>query len=289
MFKISLEKLMRKTGKAYLLRDKKEGSVRRMVVDKVINNNIVSAFDETGTEVVLMGRGIGFGTKPGKPIVPEKIEKTFRIKSQSVAEQLKELLANMPLEHAAISNDIIAYAKEQLKLRLNQSIYVTLTDHINFAIERIGQGIKPENALLWEIKQFYPQEFRLGQYAVELIKERLGMDMPEDEAGFIALHFVNAEYGTDIRDALNFPNLMKEILEIAQESLQIELDESTLHYERFVTHVKFLLQRIYRRELLTNEEKELVEMMQKKYPREYACSRRTISSRRRNVSCPEKK
>ena len=102
-----------------------------MVVDKVINNNIVSAFDETGTEVVLMGRGIGFGTKPGKPIVPEKIEKTFRIKSQSVAEQLKELLANMPLEHAAISNDIIAYAKEQLKLRLNQSIYVTLTDHIN--------------------------------------------------------------------------------------------------------------------------------------------------------------
>lgn len=245
-----------------------------MVVDKVINNNIVSAFDETGTEVVLMGRGIGFGTKPGKPIVPEKIEKTFRIKSQSVAEQLKELLANMPLEHAAISNDIIAYAKEQLKLRLNQSIYVTLTDHINFAIERIGQGIKPENALLWEIKQFYPQEFRLGQYAVELIKERLGMDMPEDEAGFIALHFVNAEYGTDIRDALNFPNLMKEILEIAQESLQIELDESTLHYERFVTHVKFLLQRIYRRELLTNEEKELVEMMQKKYPREYACSRR---------------
>ena len=274
MFKISLEKLMRKTGKAYLLRDKKEGSVRRMVVDKVINNNIVSAFDETGTEVVLMGRGIGFGTKPGKPIVPEKIEKTFRIKSQSVAEQLKELLANMPLEHAAISNDIIAYAKEQLKLRLNQSIYVTLTDHINFAIERIGQGIKPENALLWEIKQFYPQEFRLGQYAVELIKERLGMDMPEDEAGFIALHFVNAEYGTDIRDALNFPNLMKEILEIAQESLQVELDESTLHYERFVTHVKFLLQRIYRRELLTNEEKELVEMMQKKYPREYACSRR---------------
>lgn len=197
----------------------------------------------------------------------------------------------MPLEHAAISNDIIAYAKEQLKLRLNQSIYVTLTDHINFAIERIGQGIKPENALLWEIKQFYPQEFRLGQYAVELIKERLGMDMPEDEAGFIALHFVNAEYGTDIRDALNFPNLMKEILEIAQESLQIELDESTLHYERFVTHVKFLLQRIYRRELLTNEEKELVEMSRRNIRGNMpaAAGSRTISSRRRNVSCPEKK
>lgn len=28
-----------------------------MVIDKIINNNIVSAFDETGLEVVIMGRG----------------------------------------------------------------------------------------------------------------------------------------------------------------------------------------------------------------------------------------
>lgn len=272
MFKISLEKLMRKTGKAYLLRDKKEGSVRRMVVDKVINNNIVSAFDETGTEVVLMGRGIGFGTKPGKPIVPEKIEKTFRIKSQSVAEQLKELLANMPLEHAAISNDIIAYAKEQLKLRLNQSIYVTLTDHINFAIERVSQGIEPQNALLWEIKRFYPQEFQLGIYALELIHDRLGILLPEDEAGFIALHFVNAEYGTDIRDAVKFPDQMQAIVDIVERDLGILLDESSLHYERFMTHIKFLIQRIYRKELLSSEDRELSLLMQRKYPREYQCS-----------------
>lgn len=245
-----------------------------IIIEKVINNNIISAYEKSGAEVIVMGRGIGFKKKQGEVVPADQISKIFRIKSRTLTEQFKELLANMPLERVRISDEIISHAKDHLKLKLNQSIYVTLTDHINFAIERIGQGIKPENALLWEIKQFYPQEFRLGQYAVELIKERLGMDMPEDEAGFIALHFVNAEYGTDIRDALNFPNLMKEILEIAQESLQIELDESTLHYERFVTHVKFLLQRIYRRELLTNEEKELVEMMQKKYPREYACSRR---------------
>ena len=35
-----------------------------MTIEKVINNNIVSAFDETGREVVVMGRGIGFGNRP---------------------------------------------------------------------------------------------------------------------------------------------------------------------------------------------------------------------------------
>lgn len=243
-----------------------------MTVEKVINNNIVSAYDETGREVVVMGRGIGFGVRAGAVINKSKIEKVFRIKSQSVAEQFKELLANMPLEHAQISNDIISYAKSTLKLKLNQSIYVTLTDHINFAIERYQKGINLENALLWEIKRFYTQEYELGKYAVDLIRERLHVSLPEDEAGFIALHFVNAEYGTDIRDALHFPNQMKDILDIVTRELGIRLDEGSLHYERFITHVKFLLQRVYRKELLPDEESELAEMMKKKYPREYACS-----------------
>lgn len=245
-----------------------------MLIDKVINNNIISAFDENGSEVVVMGRGIGFGTKPGKKVPEDRIEKIFEIKSRSIAEQLKQLLANMPLEHVQISDDIISYAKNTLKLKLNQSIYVTLTDHINFAIERQKKNINPENALLWEIKRFYSQEFRLGQYAVELIRKRLGIKMPEDEAGFIALHFVNAEYGTDIQDALNFPNLMKGILEIAKRELLIEFDESSLHYERFITHIKFLLQRVYRKELLPNEEDELAGRMQNRYPREYMCSKK---------------
>lgn len=54
-----------------------------MVIDKIINNNIVSAFDEKGLEVVIMGRGIGFQMKRGQEVPAEKIEKVFRIKSQS--------------------------------------------------------------------------------------------------------------------------------------------------------------------------------------------------------------
>lgn len=243
-----------------------------IIIEKVINNNIISAYEKSGAEVIVMGRGIGFKKKQGEMVPADQISKIFRIKSRTLAEQFKELLANMPLERVRISDEIISHAKDHLKLKLNQSIYVTLTDHINFAIERVSQGIEPQNALLWEIKRFYPQEFQLGIYALELIQDRLDILLPEDEAGFIALHFVNAEYGTDIRDAVKFPDQMQAIVDIVEHDLGILLDESSLHYERFMTHIKFLIQRIYRKELLSSEDRELSLLMQRKYPREYQCS-----------------
>lgn len=243
-----------------------------IIIEKVINNNIISAYEKSGAEVIVMGRGIGFKKKQGEVVPADQISKIFRIKSRTLTEQFKELLANMPLERVRISDEIISHAKDHLKLKLNQSIYVTLTDHINFAIERVSQGIEPQNALLWEIKRFYPQEFQLGIYALELIHDRLGILLPEDEAGFIALHFVNAEYGTDIRDAVKFPDQMQAIVDIVERDLGILLDESSLHYERFMTHIKFLIQRIYRKELLPSEDRELSLLMQRKYPREYQCS-----------------
>lgn len=243
-----------------------------IIIEKVINNNIISAYEKSGAEVIVMGRGIGFKKKQGEVVPADQISKIFRIKSRTLTEQFKELLANMPLERVRISDEIISHAKDHLKLKLNQSIYVTLTDHINFAIERVSQGIEPQNALLWEIKRFYPQEFQLGIYALELIHDRLGILLPEDEAGFIALHFVNAEYGTDIRDAVKFPDQMQAIVDIVERDLGILLDESSLHYERFMTHIKFLIQRIYRKELLFSEDRELSLLMQRKYPREYQCS-----------------
>ena len=243
-----------------------------IIIEKVINNNIISAYEKSGAEVIVMGRGIGFKKKQGEMVPADQISKIFRIKSRTLTEQFKELLANMPLERVRISDEIISHAKDHLKLKLNQSIYVTLTDHINFAIERVSQGIEPQNALLWEIKRFYPQEFQLGIYALELIHNRLGILLPEDEAGFIALHFVNAEYGTDIRDAVKFPDQMQAIVDIVERELGILLDESSLHYERFMTHIKFLIQRIYRKELLSSEDRELSLLMQRKYPREYQCS-----------------
>lgn len=221
-----------------------------------------------------MGTGIGFKARAGDKVDESKINKIFRIENQTIAKQFQDLLANIPLEHMELTSDIISYAKKNLNLKLNQSIYVTLTDHINFAILRYRQGISIQNALLWEIKHFYQQEYLLGKYAVDLLNRRLNINFPEDEAGFIALHFVNAEYNTKISDTLEMVNIIQGILKIVKEDFRVQLDEESLHYERFVTHLKFLMQRLYRHEMLNDEEQEMARMMEGKYPKEYACSKR---------------
>ena len=39
-----------------------------MIINKVINNNVLSTHDENNREIVLMGKGIGFQKKVGEHI-----------------------------------------------------------------------------------------------------------------------------------------------------------------------------------------------------------------------------
>lgn len=243
-----------------------------MKIDKIINNNIVSAIEADGKEVVIMGRGLGFGMKPGKEIPEEKIEKVFRLDSQNSTDKFKELLANLPLEHIQASTEIINYAKSVLNRRLNQSIYITLTDHINFAIERFKEKMMFTNPLLNEIKTFYKEEYLIGEYAIALIERRIGINLPVDEAGFIALHIVNAEYNTVMRDTIDITNLIQNVVKIVKEYFSMDLDETSLNYQRFVTHLRFLAQRIIGGEMLNSENPEFNQLISQMYPEEYACS-----------------
>lgn len=243
-----------------------------MKIDKIINNNIVSAIEADGKEVVIMGRGLGFGMKPGKEIPEGKIEKVFRLDSQNSTDKFKELLANLPLEHIQASTEIINYAKSVLNRRLNQSIYITLTDHINFAIERFKEKMMFTNPLLNEIKTFYKEEYLIGEYAVALIERRIGITLPVDEAGFIALHIVNAEYNTAMRDTIDITTLIQNIVKIVKEYFSMDLDETSLNYQRFVTHLRFLAQRIIGGEMLNSDNPEFNQLISQMYPEEYACS-----------------
>ena len=62
------------------------------------------------------------------------------------------LIGEIPTEHLELSNEIIEYAEQQLALKFSDNIYITLTDHISFALRRFPEGIIVKNALLWEIK-----------------------------------------------------------------------------------------------------------------------------------------
>ena len=242
-----------------------------MKVLKVINNNVISSIDENQKEVVIMGKGIGFQKKGGDTIDESKIEKIFHLPSENTG-QFEKLVEDMPYEHMQLAKEIIQYARETLDKHLNKNIYITLTDHLNFAMERQEQGIVFQNALLWEIQKFYQAEYQIGKKALEMIKDKVGVELPDDEAGFIALHLVNAEMDGNIRQALNMPGMIKDMLNIVRYTFGIELDETTLSYERFVTHLKFFVQRAVQGECYEADDMEFIRSIQNRHPKEYECA-----------------
>ena len=243
-----------------------------MKIIKIINNSVVCALDDNKKEVVVMGKGIGFKSAIGDKIDKKKAEKIFIMDNQSSIDKFKKLLENLPIEHFKVSHEIISYSKRTLGKRLNQNIYITLTDHINFAVYRFKNGMQFSNPLLWEVKQFYKSEFLIGKYAIELIKKRLGILMTEDEAANIALHIVNAEYNTDMKDALKITTLISDILNIISKYYKVKLDEESLYYSRLITHLKFLSQRLFLDEMLKDSDDVLLDMIKNRYKKEYECS-----------------
>ncbi len=253
---------------------KREGSMK---VQKIINNNIVSSIDDNGIEVVVMGRGLGYHVKEGAEVPRSRVEKIFRLDNEDLMDRFKTLIFRLPPEQIQISAEIIQYANKLLNKPLNQNIYITLTDHVNFAIERSQENLFYATPLLREVKSFYREEYMVGEYGIALIEEKLGIKLPVDEAASMALHVVNAEYDVPMRDTMHITQLIQQVVKIVEECFYIHLDERSLNYDRFITHLKFLAQKIYSRDRLDPEESEFTLMISQMYPEQYACGRKIQS------------
>ncbi|MGE7168393.1 BglG family transcription antiterminator LicT [Bacillus altitudinis] len=243
-----------------------------MIISKVINNNVVSAYDDEQHELVIMGRGIAFQKKSGDPIDEERIEKVFSIQNKDISEKFKTLLYDIPIEYMQVCEAIIDHARTTLNKNLNDSIYVTLTDHITFAIERHQKGMDIKNALLWEIKRLYKEEFMCGVEAIRIIQDKLNIHLPEDEAGFIAMHIVNAELNEEMPNVIQITKLIQDILNIVKYHFQIDLDEESLNYFRFVTHLKFFGQRLFNETQMENQNEFLYEVVKEKNTAAFQCA-----------------
>lgn len=249
-----------------------------MIIKKIFNNNSILALNSDKREVVVMGRGIGFRKNVGDELDSEKVEKTFILKEKDASEKFKMILEDVPKEIIYVSYDIIEYAKNILNVEISENIYITLTDHISNTIRLYKEGFNVTNAIIWEIKKFYPKEFEIGLKSLNFIEEELEIKLPEDEAANIALHLINSQVNSSykkVEDVAKQTKMIQDILNIVRYTYNIELDEKSLSYERFVTHLRFFFQRLNKK---NNQEKEndskddfLLKQVKEKYKEAYDC------------------
>jgi beta-glucoside operon transcriptional antiterminator len=241
-------------------------------ITKLVNNNFVCSLDKDGNEIILRGLGIGFKKKINDDLEEEKVEKIYQMSNPNTSNKLKQLLSEIPIEYVNVCTEIIDYIKKNLEKRLSDNIYLTLTDHISFAIDRKKQNMEFKNIFLIEIKRYYAIEYKIGLYALEIIKKRLNVELSKDEAAFIALHIVNAELDTNMQNMVKITVLIQEIIKIVKAYYQVELDEESYHYERFITHLKFFSQRLFSNNITKDDDVTFHEMVKRRYEKDYKCA-----------------
>lgn len=242
-----------------------------ITVLKVLSNNAVIAVDDKHCEIVAVGRGIGFGKREGDPLKAQEIESQFIKKSGGISEVLSELVNSIPLEHLLITQAILQLAQQRLAIEVQESLIFALSDHINFAVQRHKKGLAIKNMLLWDIKKFYAPEFELASEAVALINRKLEVELPEDEAGFIALHLANAKVN-DMQSTMQSATIIKDVLSIIKYELKIKYDESSLNYQRIITHLKFFTLRMMNNQAVSHEDQSLYDGIKEAMTQAWQCA-----------------
>ena len=214
-----------------------------MMIKTILNNNAVIAIDENEKEVVIVKNGIGFNSKKGMVLKDSDMEKVFILQEKNVSDDMIHLLSLISEEYIEVSKKIVDYGRTVLKTGVHDSIYVTLSDHIELAVSRKKKGIAFDNAMPWSIKKTYREEYHIGEVALKIIQIECGVTLPEEEAGLIALHFVNAKIHNEPEVTHDFAYIsvfVQDLINFIKYFLCTEMDENSLEYNQLLSYLQTL-------------------------------------------------
>jgi len=243
-----------------------------MYITKILNNSLVLAKDNTGNEIILMGKGLGHNRTVGYKLKKEEIEKIFVLHDETMKKNIIQLASEIDEEYFNIAQTIIDYGITKYNMKLMNHIYLALTDHIAFAVKRFKADIIIENQFLSEIKDFNPNEYDIGVYALKVIKENLNLQLPQEEIGNIAGHFINAQQDNPYSEKnKQISKMIRDILEIVHYHFAIIYNEDSFYYKRFITHLKAFAQRFLNKQPNKEQVDFIYEQVRNNCKAEYEC------------------
>lgn len=244
-----------------------------MLILKKINNNVALASSDAGEEIVVFGKGVGFHEMPYELEDESVIQRVFR----DVDEKCIGGFANIADDVLLVASDIVAMADKALDCALAGNLVVCLADHLQYALERTGDGIAIENPLSHEVAFVYPREVELGRRGIELVSERMGVNLPESEITSVALHLVNAEVdgmgsSQDMDLVMKSTVILERATQVIEGQLGQQLDRTSYAYVRFVAHLRFLIRRLMRGGCKETENSGLFRQAARDFPDAYRCA-----------------
>jgi len=239
-------------------------------VIKVFNNNVVLA-NHLGTEKVLIKKGIGFSNKAGDKIPADtEFERIFAIENPEIGSKFNQLINRVDHELIGICEEILHMICEETGEKLDEEMHIRLTDHIAFTVFRIQNDDKIDNPFMVEIETLYEKEVEIAEQAIELLEETLGIRIPHEEAGFIALHIHSLKTKDSLSNTVKYVYICNSAAEVIEDELGIEIDRKSIDYARFASHIRYAVERILKKVEIKNE---LLPAIRKTYKHSYRLAR----------------
>lgn len=238
-----------------------------MDVLRVFNNNLVLARDESGVEVILTGRGLGFQAKPGDPVARDRVVRVFRPDDGRDPDHLAGLLAGIPPEHVQLVGDALVEVG-LARLAVKPALVVAMADHVGFALRRVAEGQTLEYPLLGEVTNLYAEEYAQATALLAAVNARVPTPLPSQEAVALALHLVNAGFATgDLSASYTMTGLIQQFLDVVAGAHGVVLAPGSVSVGRFITHLRYLFVRISQRRQLDDQRHSAVgEAVRRTYP-----------------------
>lgn len=239
-----------------------------MIVLKKINNNVAECIDNNGRELVAFGNGIGF------PKVPYEIEdlSKIRLTFYRLDEHYLKLITEIPENILDLSLDIVMYAQEKLSGTLNTNLVFSLADHLNFAIKRTQASKEIKFFLSADLKELYKKETQIAAYAVELIKKKIFVVLPDSEISSITMHLINAQEEFKSQQEEDMTEIIIEkITTTIERYFEIIINREEFNYNRFQMHLRYYLKRIRETDSFMSDNQELFELVKKEKPEIFNC------------------
>jgi beta-glucoside operon transcriptional antiterminator len=236
---------------------------------KKINNNVAICTDSNKKELIAFGKGIGFPSMPYEITDLSSISMTF----YRIDNRFYNLLEEIPENVFEVTALIVDKARKTLLSPLNPNLLIGLADHINFAIIRLKKYKKMQMLFSYDIEQLYPQETELGRYAVDLIKKRIGVILPESEITNIAMHFVNAQEEKEPeKEGPDTEALIWEVADKIENFFSITIDRTSFNYNRFAMHLRYYIKRIKEETQFMNDNSSILQVMKENNEKVYDCA-----------------
>jgi len=232
-----------------------EKSNESLRIIKILNNSALLVSD-TSQSFILLGKGIAFNRKADE-ILPIGFNYEQRFGLLRSSRSFEQLIT----QHKPEIIDLVFKTVQEFVFDENQitpESLVAFCDHIATMYDRVINKESIENPFLMETKTLYPESFKSARFIIDQVNKKYAVEIPDAEIGFIALHLQKISSKDRSINVNVMNNIIFTVTNLLTEKYNYTLDKESVKFAQFITHIKFVVLRLVRKESPNNEMTEII-------------------------------